>query len=595
MARKKIRPDRKIEKPRDFKATFKRLRDELNEYRIKFLLMIVIGIIASIFTIGAPIVMGRITNIILEGIRGEGIDFSRINFWIILLAFLYGVASIFQYLQELIMVRTSQDLILKLREKTNDKISKLPLSYFDSKGTGEILSRVVNDMDNISNTLQQSLIQIINSVISLVGILIMMFFISPSITLITLIIIPLNIIAAKTITKYSRRHFSDSAKYLGDLNSQIEEVYSNHMTVKAYNGEENFMADYRAINENLYQSNRKAQFLSGIIMPIISLINNISYIIISVLGGIYVINRLITIGDIQAFIQYSRQFGHPIAQLAETSNIIQSTLASSERVFELLDAKEEENNPITRGPIEEPKGSVEFNNIYFGYGEEDLIQDMSIKVRAGQTVAIVGPTGAGKTTLVNLLMRFYEVRKGQILVDGINIRDMKKTDVRDLFGMVLQDTWLFTGTIADNIGYGLENPREEDIIEAAKLSQAHHFISTLSEGYNTDLDEEGSNISIGQKQLLTIARTILKNPKILILDEATSNVDTRTELLIQGAMKNLMKGRTSFVIAHRLSTIENADLILVMDKGQIVEKGNHQELLGKKGFYEKLYKSQFSG
>ncbi len=474
------------------------------------------------------------------------------------------------------------------------KLSKLPLKYYDSNQTGDILSRVTNDVDTISTTLQQTLTQLITSVISVIGIFIMMMTINWVMTLVTILVLPIGIMATKTIAKKSQDYFRIQSNKLGELNGHIEEMYSGHSIVKAYNMEDRSLESFDNINEDLYESSYKAQFISGIIRPIMVLINNIGYVIVSVIGGLFAISGKISIGEIQAFVQYSGQFMQPIIQAADVINTIQSTIASAERVFEVLDEEEEVQALETEIGEREVSGRVEFKDVFFSYNkEEELIKDMNIKVEPGDTVAIVGPTGAGKTTLVNLLMRFYEIDSGEILIDGVNIKDMSRFQLRETFGMVLQDTWLFNGSIRDNIAYGKKDASDVEVYKAAKLAQADYFIRTLSDGYDTILDEDAGNISQGQKQLLTIARAIIADPRIMILDEATSSVDTRTEVLIQKAMDTVMEGRTSFVIAHRLSTIRNADIILVMDQGRIIEQGSHKELMEEAGFYYELYNSQF--
>ncbi len=523
------------------------------------------------------------------------IDFSYIWKIILILIGLYVLSAAFSYLQQFIMAGISQKVVYDLREEIDQKLAKLPLKFFDSHTHGELLSRFTNDVDNISATLQQSITQVITSVTTIIGVLIMMLSISPLLTLISIIVVPLSGILMMQVVKKSQKYFIGQQRTLGELNGHIEEMYTGHNVVKAFGHEKKAIAEFDEVNDRLYEVGWKAQFLSGLIMPIISFIGNLGYVLVAVVGGVLVTKGRISIGDIQAFIQYSRQFTQPMAQVAQISNIIQSTVASAERVFELLD--EEELTAETAQPVklDNPRGAVEFNHVKFGYREDKiLIQDMNIKAEPGQMVAIVGPTGAGKTTLVNLLLRFYEVNDGQILIDGVDINDMKRSDLRKLFGMVLQDTWLFNGTIRDNIAYGKENATDEEVIAAAKAAHADHFIRVLPDGYDTILNEEVSNISQGQKQLLTIARALLSDPEIMILDEATSSVDTRTELQIQNAMKTLMKGRTSFVIAHRLSTIREADIILVMKDGDVIEQGNHDTLMAANGFYADLYNSQFS-
>jgi ATP-binding cassette subfamily B protein len=509
---------------------------------------------------------------------------------------LYIISAIFIFIQQYLMAGVAQRTIYKLRQEVDEKLSRLPLKYFDGRTHGEILSRAVNDMDNISSTLQQSVTQMITSVVTLAGVLIMMLSISWQLTLIVLATLPLSIFVVTGIAKRSQDFFRRQQRSLGNLNGHVEEMYSGHKIVKAFGHEGKAIAQFDDLNDSLYDAGWKAQFVSGVIMPLMRFVGNIGYVFVAVAGGIMATQGAISLGDVQAFIQYSAQFTQPITQLANIANVIQSAIASAERVFELLD--EEEQVPETTQPVAiiNPQGAVEFKHVRFGYTKDNiLMEDMNIDVKPGQMIAIVGPTGAGKTTLVNLLMRFYEVNGGKILVDGVDITQLKRGDLRRMFGMVLQDTWLFHGTLRDNIAYGRENASEEEIVEASKAAYADHFIRTLPEGYKMVLNEEATNISQGQKQLLTIARAFLADPEILILDEATSSVDTRTELLIQTAMEKLMKGRTNFVIAHRLSTIRNADLILVMNHGTIIEKGTHKGLLAKNGFYADLYNSQFKG
>ena len=524
------------------------------------------------------------------------IDFTYIGRILILMIVLYFISAIFSYMMSYIMASVSQNIVFKMRNDVKEKLDRLPLKYFDTHTHGEILSRVTNDMDNIATTLQQSLTQLITSSVTIIGILGMMLSISPLMTLIALVTLPASAILTMVIAKNSQKFFAEQQKILGQLNGHVEEMYTGHKIVKSFGHEEDSIKEFQEMNGRLYNVGWKAQFMSGIIMPALNFVSNIGYVFVCVIGGMLVANKTIQVGDIQAFIQYMRQFTQPIVQTANIANVIQSTVASAERVFEVLDEAEEVPEKEDAAVIEFPKGEVRFEHVKFGYKEDSiLIEDMNLDVKKGQTIAIVGPTGAGKTTLINLLMRFYEIQDGRITIDGTDIRDLKRADLRTMFGMVLQDTWLFNGTIRDNIAYGREGASEEEILRAAKAAHADHFIRTLPEGYNTLLNEEASNISQGQKQLLTIARAILADPFILILDEATSNVDTRTEVLIQKAMGNLMKGRTSFVIAHRLSTIRDADVILVMKDGSIIEQGNHKELLEKKGFYADLYNSQFSG
>ncbi|QUH19216.1 ABC transporter ATP-binding protein [Alkaliphilus sp. B6464] len=591
------------EKAKDFKGTLKRLLSYLKPFRLQLTIVMLTAILSTGFSILSPKIMGKATTKLfegtmkrIEGVAGVSIDFDYILRILFILGTLYIVSAVFSYIQQLIMATVAQKTVYNMRNDVNDKLSRLPLKFFDSHTHGEILSRITNDVDNISNTLQQSITQLITSLITLVGIVVMMLTISPTMTLILVVTLPLYVLVTKSVAKRSQKYFLQQQKTLGELNGHIEEMYTGHKIVKAFSREEKSIEHFDKINETLYDAGWKAQFISGVIMPLMSFVNNIGYVIISVVGGILAIKNAIQIGDVQAFIQYSRQFTQPIVQTANIANILQSTIASAERVFELLDEVEEIPDREDSMVIKMPKGEVAFRNVKFGYKEEEpLIEDMNIDVKPGQTIAIVGPTGAGKTTLVNLLMRFYEIGEGKITVDGFDIRDLNRGHLRSIFGMVLQDTWLFNGTIKDNIAYGRKDATDEEIVRAAKAAHADYFIRTLPDGYETILGEEASNISQGQKQLLTIARAILADPAILILDEATSSVDTRTEVYIQKAMNTLMEGRTSFVIAHRLSTIREADLILVMNEGSIIEKGNHKELLAQQGFYAELYNSQFTG
>ncbi|WP_153980291.1 ABC transporter ATP-binding protein [Paenibacillus xylanilyticus] len=590
------------EKPKDFKGTLRRLIKYLQPHRYRLLGVLVAAILSTVFSIISPKVMAEGTDIlsqgaiaILQGIQGAGIDFPALMKVLYLLLGLYLFSAAFMYIQQYLMAGVAQRVVYDMREQISAKVGRLPLKYFDSRTHGETLSRATNDVDNISNTLQQSLAQFITSVVTIVGVIIMMLTISPWMTLITILTLPLSVIVVMLVASRSQKHFAGQQKSLGELNGHVEEMYTGHKVVKAFGREEQSVQQFEKVNEELYESGWKAQFISGIIMPLMSFVGNLGYVLICVVGGIFVTRGAISIGDILAFTQYSRQFTQPINQIANISNIIQSTIASAERVFELLD--EEEEVPESSKPVQlqQPQGAVAFQGVNFGYKPDELlIKNMNIDVKPGQTVAIVGPTGAGKTTLINLLMRFYEIQDGKITIDGVDIRDMERGKLRSLFGMVLQDTWLFNGTIRDNIAYGREGATEAEVVKAADAAHADHFIRTLPEGYDTVLNEEASNISQGQKQLLTIARAILANPSILILDEATSSVDTRTEVFIQKAMNDLMKDRTSFVIAHRLSTIRGADLILVMDHGNVIEQGNHDELMAQQGFYADLYNSQFA-
>ncbi|MFJ7726312.1 ABC transporter ATP-binding protein [Neobacillus sp. NPDC097160] len=591
------------QKAKDFKGTLKRLITYLKPYKLQLLAVLITAIISTVFSIVSPKIMGKATTRLFEGLMaklrgvpGAKIDFDYIGQIILLLIGLYIISAIFAYIQQYIMAGVAQKTVYNLRKEVEEKLNRLPLKYFDSRTHGEILSRAVNDVDNISTTLQQSLTQLITSVVTLLGVIVMMLSISPLMTLIVVLTIPLSFVAIMKIAKKSQIYFKGQQKSLGQLNGHVEEMYTGHKVIKVFGREQQSIETFEKTNEDLYQSGWKAQFMSGMIMPLMSFINNIGYVLVSVVGGLLVTKKAIEIGDIQAFIQYARQFSQPITQTANIANVIQSTIASAERVFEILDETEEVPEAVAAKEIIAPKGEVSFEHVSFSYKENELlIEDMNIEVKPGQRVAIVGPTGAGKTTLINLLMRFYELNSGKILIDGIDTRELRREKLRSLFGMVLQDTWLFNSTIRDNIAYGREGATEAEIVAAAQAANADHFIRTLPEGYDTILNEEASNISQGQKQLLTIARAILANPAILILDEATSSVDTRTEVQIQKAMDHLMKGRTSFVIAHRLSTIRDADLILVMNHGTVIEKGTHEELLEKGGFYADLYNSQFTG
>lgn len=588
------------EKPKEFKVTFRRLLAYLKPRRNTLIAVFVAAILSTVFMIAGPKIMGIAITELFEGayakftgVPGAEIDFTRIGQILSLLAGLYVISSLFNYVQQYLMSGVAQKTVYDLREDVNKKLERLPLKYYDGRSNGETLSRVTNDIDLIGSTLQQSVTSFITSIVTIIGILIMMLSISPLLTVISLVSLPLTIFAIRPILKRSQQYFSDQQRHLGRLNGHVEEMYTGHAVVKAFGREETAVREFDEVNEELYDAGRKAQFISGIIMPMTMFIGNISYVLISVVGGILVTQRSISIGDIQAFITYTRQFTQPITQTANIANIVQSTVAAAERVFELLD-EEEEVKEVTTYRLDRAEGNVAFRHVDFGYGENLLIQDMNLDVKTGQTVAIVGPTGAGKTTLINLLMRFYELNGGEILIDGKDSRKMSRQDLRHTFGMVLQDTWLFNGTIRDNIAYGKTDATESEIVNAAKTAHADSFIRTLPDGYDTVLNEEANNISQGQKQLLTIARAVLANPPIMILDEATSSVDTRTEILIQQAMKRLMNGRTSFVIAHRLSTIKDADLILVMDQGRVIEQGTHESLLEAGGFYEDLYNSQFA-
>lgn len=588
------------QKAKDFKGTLKRLIMYLKTYKSSIILVIIAAILSSIFSIVSPKILGQATTKIFEGVmlkaKGQGgIDFAFIYKVLIILVILYIISSIFNYMQQYIIVSVAQKTVYDMRQDIYNKLNRLPLNYFDTHTYGEVLSKVTNDIDNISSTLQQSMTQLITSIVTIVGVVIMMLTISPIMTLVTVLTIPLGILFVKPIISRSQSYFIKQQNIIGNLNGHIEEVYTGHEIIKSFNREKKSIDTFRDINIKLYENAWKAQFMSGMMMPIMNFVSNIGYVFVSVIGAVLVTKGRIKIGDIQAFIQYTKQFSQPISQTANIANIIQSTVASAERIFELLDEKELIPDIEKSRVIKNPRGKVVFDHVKFGYSEDKiLIQNMNLEVNPGQKVAIVGPTGAGKTTLINLLLRFYELNGGKILIDDIDIRDMRRSDLRKMFGMVLQDTWLFKGTIRENIAYGKENATKEEIENVARSANANHFIKTLPKGYDTIINEEGSNISQGQKQLLTIARAMISDPKILILDEATSSIDTRTELNIQKAMDEIMVGRTSFVIAHRLSTIKDADIILVMKDGNVIESGNHKELIEKGGFYSELYNSQFN-
>ena len=590
----------RFEKKKIKKDTFKKFMNYLKPYRVSMILVVIFAVISSVFTIIGPDLLGKATTKIFEGLVSKttnqdlGIDFSYIFDILVKLAILYILSTIFTFMKSFMTSSISQKVSYNLRKEISEKINKLPLSYFDKVSNGEVLSRMVNDVDSISTNLEQILSQIITSVTTIIGITIMMLSISLTMTIGSLIVIPLSMIFIVFVVKKSQIHFINQQKYLGKVNSCVEEIYSGHNVVKVFNREEKEISEFEKLNETLYESAWKSQFLSSLMMPVMSFIGNIGYVVVAILGGYLAINNKITVGDIQAFIQYNKNFMQPLAQTSQIANIIQATMASAERVIEFLEEKEEIDDVKENINTSDILGNVSFKNVNFGYTKEKtIINDFSIDIKKGQKIAIVGPTGAGKTTIVKLLMRFYDVNSGEILIDGKNIKEFKRSDLRKLFGMVLQDTWLFNGSIMDNIRYGKLDATDEEVIKSSKVANAHHFISTLPNGYNMEINEEANNISQGQKQLLTIARVILANPKILILDEATSSIDTRTEVLIQSAIKNLMKDKTSFIIAHRLSTIKDADVILVMNEGDIIEVGNHEELLEKKGFYYNLYNSQF--
>ena len=588
-----------IEKAKDFKGTMKKLMGYLAQYKIGLLLVVIFAIGSTIFNIAGPKILGKATTELFHGLiskvsGGSGIDFDKIAKILIGLMCLYVCSALFSFIQGYIMTGVSQKLTYRMRKEISEKIDRLPMGYFDKMTHGEILSRITNDVDTLSQSLNQSATQVITSVATIIGVLVMMLSISPLMTVIAILILPLSMGLIGMIVKRSQRYFKEQQEYLGYVNGQVEEVYGGHNIVKAFNKEDDVIDEFDRDNDRLYRSAWKSQFLSGMMMPIMQFVGNLGYVAVVILGGYLAIKKTIEVGDIQSFIQYVRNFTQPIQQVAQVANMLQSTAAASERVFEFLEEPEEEAAPENPVVLKNPEGAVEFEHVHFGYNpEHTIIHDFSVKVEPGQKIAIVGPTGAGKTTMVKLLMRFYDVSGGSIKVDGHDIREFDRGELRRMFGMVLQDTWLFKGSIEDNIRYGKLDATHEDVVKAADAAYAHRFIQTLPGGYGMELNEEASNVSQGQKQLLTIARAILADPKILILDEATSSVDTRTEVRIQKAMDNLMKGRTSFIIAHRLSTIRDADLILVMKEGDIVEMGRHEELLAKNGFYADLYNSQF--
>ena len=589
------------EKAKDFKGTMKTLASYLAKYKLSIIIVFIFAIGSVTFSVIGPKILGKATTEIFNGLvskvsgSGKGIDFDAIKKILISLIILYVISTVFSFVQGFVMSGISQKVAYNLRDELVKKLNRLPMKYFDTKTHGEVLSRFTNDIDTLAQSLNQSLTQIITSITTLVGVFIMMLSISVVMTFSALIVIPISLFLISFIIKRSQKFFKSQQEFLGQVNGQVEELYGGHTVVQAFNREEESIKEFNKINDKLYDSAWKSQFLSGTMQPLMMFVGNLSYVIVSILGGYLVIKNKIEVGDIQSFIQYVRSFNQPISQMAQISNQLQSTAAAAERVFEFLNEEEEDvtvENPIS---IEGLQGRIDFQNVRFGYDENrTIIKDFTAHVKPGQKVALVGPTGAGKSTMIKLLMRFYDVNSGAILVDGHNIKDFNRSELRELFGMVLQDTWLFSGSIKENIRYGRLDATDEEVIEASKAAHVHHFIKTLPDGYNMLLNEESSNISQGQKQLLTIARAILADPKILILDEATSSVDTRTELLIQKAMDNLMEGRTSFVIAHRLSTIRDADLILVINDGDIVEQGNHEELLAKNGFYANLYNSQFA-
>ena len=596
------RPGRTTEKAKDFKGTTKKLiKNYLSKYKIGLIIVFIFAVGSTIFSIIGPKILGNATTEIFNGLVNKisgngGIDFGKVGTILLTLLGLYVISALFSFIQSFVMTQIAQNLTYKLRKDLAHKINSLPMNYFDKKTNGEVLSIITNDIDTLGMNLNQSVTQIITSICTLVGILIMMLSISWQMTLISLIVMPIGAFLVKIIVGKSQKYFKKQQDYLGHVNGQVEEVFSGLTIVKAFNGEKDAQKEFEKANSELYTSAWKSQFLSGLMHPIMNFISNIGYVGVAIAGGYLAINGNITVGDIQSFIQYNKQFTQPINQIAQVSSMLQAMVAATERIFEFLEEKEEVETYVEGTTTEDLKGNVKFEHVKFGYNPENIvIKDFNADIHEGQKIAIVGPTGAGKSTMVKLLMRFYDVTDGAILLDGHNIKDFKRGELRQMFGMVLQDTWLFDGTVKDNIKYSREDATDDEVIQAAKAARVHHFIKTLPNGYNSVLGDETSGVSAGQKQLLTIARVILADPKILILDEATSSIDTRTEIEIQKAMDNLMKGRTSFIIAHRLSTIKNADLILVMDHGDIVEQGTHEQLLekGEEGFYYKLYNSQF--
>ena len=587
------------EKAKDFKGTLSKLLAYIGRYKIGILFVILFAIGSTVFNIFGPKILGKATTEIFNGLIGKlsggsGIDFGKIGQILLFLLGMYVLSALFNFIQGLIMTGIIQKICYRFRDDISKKINRMPMKYFESRTVGEVLSRITNDVDTLGQGLNQSVTQLVSSVATLIGVLIMMLSISPMMTLIALVILPISAILIGLVIKHSQKYFVSQQKYLGEVNGQVEEVYSGQNIVKAFNKEEDMLKVFNDTNDKLFSSAWKSQFLSGLMQPVMNFVGNLGYVAVAVVGGVLTVKGSIEVGDIQSFIQYVRNFTQPIIQIAQVSNMLQSTAAAAERVFEFLNEEEEDQTVEHPVKLEKMEGRVEFEHVQFGYDPEKvIIHDFNCQVQPGQMVAIVGPTGAGKTTMVKLLMRFYDVNAGCIKVDGYNVKDFNRSELRENFGMVLQDTWLFKGTIMENIRYGRLDATDEEVIAAAKAAHAHHFIQTLPGGYQMELNEDASNVSQGQRQLLTIARAILADNPILILDEATSSVDTRTEERIQKAMNNLMKGRTSFVIAHRLSTIKDADVILVMKDGDIIEQGNHETLLKKNGFYASLYNSQF--
>ena len=587
------------EKAKDFKGTLKKLLHYMSVFKVQMAFIVIFAICGTVFDIVGPKILGKATTEIYNGLvskvsGGSGMDFGRIGQILLMTLGLYLISALCSFIQGYLMTGVSQKTTYRLRKEISEKINRMPMNYFDTKPVGEVLSRVTNDIDTLGQSLNQSATQMITSVTTLIGVLAMMLSISPLMTLATLVILPVSMILISFVMKHSQKYFRGQQEYLGNVNGQVEEIYSGHNIIKAFNKEEDVIREFDTTNDRLYDSAWRSQFFSGMMMPIMQFIGNLGYVVVAILGGFLAIRKTIEVGDIQSFIQYVKRFTQPIQQIAQVANMLQMTAAASERVFEFLEEEEEDQTVEHPVSVENLEGNVSFDHVHFGYNADKIIvNDFSAEVKEGQKIAIVGPTGAGKTTMIKLLMRFYDVNSGAIKIDGHDVRDFNRSELREMFGMVLQDTWLFNGSIRDNIKYGKLDATDEEVIQAAKAAHVHQFVKTLPGGYDMELNEEANNVSQGQKELLTIARAILADPKILILDEATSSVDTRTEVLIQKAMDNLMKGRTSFVIAHRLSTIRDADMILVMKDGDIVEQGNHEELLAKGGFYADLYNSQF--
>ena len=586
-------------KAKDFKGSLKKLVKYMSVYKVQMLFVAVFAVCGTVFNIVGPKILGKATTEIFNGLvskvsGGSGMDFGKIGQILLITLGLYVVSALCSFIQGMIMTGISQKTTYRLRKDITEKVNRMPMDYFDTKPVGEVLSRVTNDVDTLGQSLNQSATQLITSVTTLIGVLVMMLSISPLMTVVALLILPISVGLISFVMKHSQKYFSGQQEYLGNVNGQVEEVYSGHNVIKAFNKEDDVIREFDRTNDKLYESAWKSQFFSGMMMPVMQFVGNLGYVGVAILGGFLAIKKTIEVGDIQSFIQYVRNFTQPIQQVAQVTNMLQLAAASSERGVEFLEEKEEDQTVEHPVSVEGLHGNVQFENVHFGYNPEKIIiNDFSANVKEGQKIAIVGPTGAGKTTMIKLLMRFYDVNSGSIKIDGHDVRDFNRSELREMFGMVLQDTWLFHGTIMDNIRYGKLDATEEEVIQAAKAAHVHRFVQTLPGGYQMEINEEATNISQGQKQLLTIARAILADPKILILDEATSSVDTRTEVRIQKAMDNLMKGRTSFVIAHRLSTIRDADLILVMKDGDIIEQGTHTQLLAQNGFYAELYNSQF--